>query len=259
MSLFTTILLGILQGLTEFLPISSSAHLVFAEQLLKLNADARLSYNAFLHLGTTLTLLIFFGKRIIQIIGSIFAPGTIQRRTNLLLLLYIIIGSIPAALVGLLFKDKIELAFAQPIYPSIFLIFTGLLLFVTHLAKSQLTKITLLTAIIIGIVQAIALLPGISRSGATIATALLLGISSYDAFEFSFLLSIPAVLGANILTFNDLTNASISIPAIVIGILISAFTGLLALILLRQLVLKRKLYYLGLYCIAVSVLALIIF
>lgn len=259
MSLFTTILLGILQGLTEFLPISSSAHLVFAEQLLELTANIRLSYTAFLHLGTTLALLIFFGKRIIQIIGSIFAPNMIQRQTNLILLLYIIIGSIPAALVGLLFKDKIELTFAQPVYPAIFLIITGLLLLSTHLVKSRLKEITLMTAIVIGIAQAVALLPGISRSGATIATALLLGISSYDAFEFSFLLSIPAVLGANILTFKDLSNATISIPAIVIGILISALTGLLALLLLKQLVLKRKLHYFGIYCIAISILALIIF
>ena len=259
MSLFTTTLLGILQGLTEFLPISSSAHLVFAEQLLELTANLRLSYTAFLHLGTTLALLIFFGKRIIQIIGSIFSPNIVQRQTNQLLLLYIIIGSIPAVLLGLLFKDKIELTFAQPVYPAIFLIFTGLLLLATRLFKERNMKIDQRIALIIGIAQAVALLPGISRSGATIATALLLGISSFEAFEFSFLLSIPAVLGANILTFKDLSKVSISIPAIVLGILISALTGLVALILLRQLVLKRKLFYFGIYCIAISILALIIF
>jgi undecaprenyl-diphosphatase len=257
MSAITSILLGIIQGLTEFLPISSSAHLVFAEQLLKLTPNIRLSYSAFLHLGTTLALLIFFGKRISQIIGSVFAKDRIESRTNLLLILYIIIGSIPAAIIGFLFKDKIEFTFVHPMYPAIFLIFTGALLFATKLVKSHDRKLNLIVAILIGVAQAIALLPGISRSGSTIAAALLLGLSSFEAFEFSFLLSIPAVIGANLFTFKDLSNASISGSLIIPGILISAITGLLALRLLKNLVLRKRLYYFGFYCIILSILALI--
>lgn len=259
MSFITAIVLGIIQGLTEFLPVSSSAHLVFAEQLLKLSTNIRLSYSAFLHLGTTIALLIFFGKRIIQIVGSIFAKPTMERRNNLLLIFYIIIGSIPAAIIGLLFKDKIELTFAQPIFPAFFLIITAFLLFCTKLFKTPERKLTLATTLIIGIAQAIALLPGISRSGATIAIALLLGLSSFEAFEFSFLLSIPAFIGANLFTFKDLSNTAISGPTIILGVLIAAFIGLLALTWLKNLVLRRKLYYFGFYCIVVSILALIIF
>jgi undecaprenyl-diphosphatase len=259
MSYIIAILLGIIQGLTEFLPISSSAHLVFAEQLLKLSANIRLSYSAFLHLGTTIALLIFFGKRIIQIIGSLFVKDRIESRTNLLLILYIIIGSIPAGIIGLLFKDKIEITFANPTFPAIFLIFTGLLLFSTEFFQSKEKKLNLTLALIIGNAQAIALLPGISRSGATIATALLLGMSGFEAFEFSFLLSIPAVIGANLFTFKDLSNTSISGPSIILGVLIAAIIGLLALAWLKNLVLRRKLYYFGFYCIVVSILALIIF
>lgn len=259
MTVISTTILGILQGLTEFLPISSSAHLVFAEQLFKLPVEFRLSYNAFLHMGTTLALLIFFGKRIIQIIGSIFTKDMIQRQTNLPWLLYIIIGSIPIAMIGGIFKNSIEQTFTQPIFPTIFLLVTGILLILTIFAPNSAKKINWQFALIIGIVQAVALLPGISRSGATIAIALLLGISSSESFEFSFLLSIPAVIGANILTFNDLANSNISGLLIVIGIVVTTVTGLLALFLLKNLVLKRKLYYFGFYCIVASILALIIF
>jgi undecaprenyl-diphosphatase len=259
MTVLITIILGILQGLTEFLPISSSAHLVFAEHLIKLPFELRLSYNAFLHLGTTLALLIFFGKRIIQIIGSIFTKDLIQQQTNLPLILYIIIGSIPVALIGGIFKDSIEQTFTQPIFPTIFLLVTGILLILTIFAPNSEKKFNWKFALIIGIVQAVALLPGISRSGTTIAIALLLGISSSESFEFSFLLSIPAVIGANILTLNDLANSNISGLVIVIGIVVTTATGLLALFLLKNIVLRRKLYYFGFYCIVASILALIIF
>jgi len=259
MTLIISIVLGILQGLTEFLPISSSAHLVFAEHLIKLPTELRLSYNAFLHLGTALALLIFFSKRIIQIIGSVFTKDLIQRQTNLPWILYILIGSIPIAIIGRIFKDIIEQTFTKPIFPTILLLVTGILLIATKFAQNSNKKINWRFALIIGIVQAVALLPGISRSGATIAIALLLGISSYEAFEFSFLLSIPAVIGANILTINDLANSNISGLVIVIGIIVTTVTGLLALFLLKNLVLRRKLYYFGFYCIIASILALIIF
>jgi len=253
-----TILLAILQGLTEFLPISSSAHLVFAEHIFNLAANIRLSYNAFLHLGTFLALLIFFGKRIVQIIKSFLSQDRTQTQTNLKLILYIIVGSIPIAIIGGLFIDKIEPTFVQPIYPAIFLILTGLLLFATRFIKTQDTKIGYKAALIIGIAQAIALLPGISRSGATISTALLLGINSSESFEFSFLLSIPAVIGANILTFSQLISSDINSSAIILGILFTAITGILALAILKYFVLRKRLYYFGFYCLGLGILALIL-
>jgi undecaprenyl-diphosphatase len=258
MSLIISIILGAIQGLTEFLPISSSAHLVFAEHLLRLSPNIRLSYDVILHLGTTLALLIFFGKRIGQIIKSLFIDDKTQRQTNFHLVFYIIIGSIPVGIVGGLLKDKIELTFTQPIFPAIFLLITGLFLIATKFVQGQSTKINTKTAFIIGIAQAIALLPGISRSGATIATALLLGISNIEAFEFSFLLSIPAVIGANILTFSDFKNINIPISVVILGIITTVITGILTLFLLRYLVMKKRIYYFGFYCLALGILALIL-
>ncbi|MEO0093780.1 MAG: undecaprenyl-diphosphate phosphatase, partial [candidate division WOR-3 bacterium] len=113
--------------------------------------------------------------------------------------------------------------------------------------------------ILIGIAQAIGLLPGISRSGATIGIALLLGINPTEAFEFSFLLSIPAVIGANILVMKDFTNTGISFLLMTIGIVVTAVTGFLALLVLRSLVLQKRFYYFGFYCVLVGILALIIF
>lgn len=258
MPIINSILLGILQGLTEFLPISSSAHLVFAEQILKLDPNLRMSYNTFLHFGTTFALLLFFVKRIIQLISSIFPQKSSLRQNNLILLFYIIIGSIPVAIIGLLFKTKIELTFAQPIYPAIFLIITGILLFTTKLVKPQTQKLNLKIATIIGVTQAAALLPGISRSGATIAIALLLGVSSFEAFEFSFLLSIPAVIGANLLTMKDFTNFNIPNSTIIFGTIAAFTTGLFALFLLRYLVLRKRIYYFSFYCLALAIMVLIL-
>jgi undecaprenyl-diphosphatase len=202
-------------------------------------------------------LLIFFFRRIVQIITSVFARDERQRQTARWIIFYIIIGSIPIAIIGLLFKDRIELTFAKPIFPALFLIVTAVLLFATKLVKSPRSQLKLRSAILIGIAQAIGLLPGISRSGATIATALLLGINHAEAFEFSFLLSIPAVIGANILTMKEFTN--IPLPIAIISIIITALTGLLALFILKNLVRQGKLYYFGFYCILLSVFALIIF
>lgn len=258
MSAIIAILLGIVQGLTEFLPISSSAHLVFTQYLLG-TSNFSLSYDVILHLGTTLALLIFFCRRIRQIVTNLFAQDAKQRKTSRLLVFYIIIGSIPIAIIGSLFKLEIEKAFAQPICPAILLIITGCLLLITKLAKPFDSQLKIKSVIIIGIAQAIALLPGISRSGATIATGLLLGINQTEAFEFSFLLSIPAVIGANILAIKDFTNTGIPLSVAAIGIIVTAVTGLLALSFLKNLVLQRRFYYFGFYCILVGILALIIF
>ncbi len=259
MAAIIAILLGVVQGLTEFLPISSSAHLVFTQHLLRLSPDFTLNYDVILHLGTTLALLIFFRRQIREIVANVSSVDAEQRKTSRLLIFYIIIGSIPIAIIGLLFKTAIEKTFAQPIFPAIFLIVTGLLLLTTKLVKSSNRQLTIKIVILIGIAQAIGLLPGISRSGATIGIALLLGINPTEAFEFSFLLSIPAVIGANILVMKDFTNTGISFLLMTIGIVVTAVTGFLALLVLRSLVLQKRFYYFGFYCVLVGILALIIF
>lgn len=249
-------ILGVLQGLTEFLPVSSSGHLVLAENILNFK-EAALATVVFLHFGTLAALIIFFAKRIWKLLADIFRTPE-ERRSSLKMILYIIVGSIPAALVGLLAKEPIERIFNQPLYVPFFLIGTGLVLLLTRWSKERSKPLGLSDAIIIGIAQAAAILPGLSRSGLTIATALLLGVASVEAFEFSFLLSLPAVLAANILELKDITSLG-SIPALVIGFAASLGVGLFALWALRRIVVSRKFWLFSFYCFAAGALGIVLF
>ena len=258
MSILILIFLGIVQGLTEFLPVSSSGHLALLESVFRFSQNQRLSYTAFLHLGTVLALLFFFRKRIYSIFANLFnVKDRLHQKDSLSLISKIIIGTIPAGIVGYFAKDKIDQVFNQPIYSAVFLIITGLILFTTRFSKESKFKITYSDVLLIGIVQAIALLPGISRSGITISIALLLGLSRTDSFEFSFLLSIPAVLGANLLMLKDLP-ANLSISFLILAIAIPFMVGLLALKLLRNIVIKKQFHYFAYYCWIIGILAAVI-
>lgn len=269
------LILGILQGLAEFLPISSSGHLVLAEHLLGFK-EAGLAGVVFLHLGTLVALIVFFAKRIWGIIRSLFVAGE-ERRMNLRLVLLIVIGSVPAALVGLLARKPVEAIFAEPLYVPFFLLGTGILLLLTRWGKDRDRSLGISDALLVGIAQAAAILPGASRSGLTIATALLLGISSEEAFEFSFLLSIPAVLAANVLEFTRLAKelselsklhptanladlfAIANLPGpltLILGVVVSFGVGFLALWALRKLVISRKFWLFSFYCFAVGAASL---
>ena len=249
------LVLGVVQGASEFLPISSSGHLVLAERLLEFK-EAGLSGVIFLHFGTLVALIVFFAKRIAGIIRSLFKTGE-ERRMNLRLILLILIASIPAGLVGLLAREPIERVFAEPLYVPFFLLGTGILLLLTRLGKDRNRSFGISDALLVGIAQAAAILPGASRSGLTIATALLLGISSEEAFEFSFLLSIPAVLAANILELKDIAGLGSPLP-LILGFLASFGVGILALWALRRLVISRKFWLFSFYCFAVGAASLVL-
>ena len=249
------LILGIVQGLAEFLPISSSGHLVLAEHLLGLK-EAGLAGVVFLHLGTLVALIVFFAKRIWGIIRSLFVAGE-ERRMNLRLVLLIVIGSVPAALVGLLARKPVEAIFAEPLYVPFFLLGTGILLLLTRWGKDRDRSLGISDALLVGIAQAAAILPGASRSGLTIATALLLGISSEEAFEFSFLLSIPAVLAANILELKDIAGLGSPLP-LILGFVSSFGVGFFALWALRKLVISRKFWLFSFYCFAVGAASLVL-
>lgn len=258
MSILILIFLAIIQGLTEFLPVSSSGHLALLESLFRFSENQRLSHTAFLHLGTILALIFFFRKKIYSILSNLFKPkDREQNQESVSLILKIILGTIPAAIVGFLAKDKIDLIFNKPIYSAVFLIVTGIILYITKFSKEIKSKVSYSDAILIGTAQAIALLPGISRSGATISIALLLGLSRTDGFEFSFLLSIPAVIGANILMFKDI-SLNFDLLTLILAITIPFIIGLLALKLLRNLVLKKQLHYFSYYCWIVGLIAVLI-
>jgi len=192
MSYFDAIFLGILQGLTEFLPVSSSGHLVLAEHILHAK-NPGVAFELVVHLGTLLSVLIYFRRRILTLLSSFFKKTeTDTRRMNYLLL----VATIPAVIAGVFFKDFFESAFSAPVMTSIFLMVTGLILLLTALVPKGDNVVTLWRAIFIGIGQAIAILPGISRSGSTISAGLFAGVNPVAAAEFSFLLSIPTIAGA---------------------------------------------------------------
>ena len=263
MDVVHSIILGIIQGLTEFLPVSSSAHLTFAEQLFALDPKWRVSFDVLLHLGTALALLIFFGRRIVEVIKGLFSPVTDTRKENWNYVLAIVVGSIPAAVVGFLVKNKIDAVFARPMYPAIFLLITGVILFLTRRTNGEKTKITMTDGLIIGIAQAIAILPGISRSGSTISAALFLGFARPEAFEFSLLLSIPAILGAGLLKLKGSGilhgSSGISHSSMAAGFLVAAGVGILALYIVKKILMQRRFWYFSFYCWALGIVALVYF
>jgi undecaprenyl-diphosphatase len=256
MSYFDTILLGIIQGLTEFLPVSSSGHLVLAEHFLNVKIPG-VTLELVLHLGTLLAVLIYFHKKILTLIISLFVPEMKPERR---MILYLIVGSIPAGFLGFFFKDFFENAFSSPVMTSIFLIITGFILLSTALFRIGRKEITFGRSIIIGLGQAAAILPGISRSGTTISAGLFVGVNPVMAAEFSFLLSIPAIGGAVLLKAKDILEINASLWGhYFAGAVVSFLFGLLSVYLLLGIIKKGKFKYFGVYCLVIGLIGLIHF
>jgi len=260
MSLLQSLILGVVQGLTEFLPVSSTAHLTFAEQVFRFPEGWRLSFDVLLHLGTTLALIVFFAPRLARIVAGLFSHESETRQVNWRLVLIIALGTIPAALAGILLKSRLEKLFADPVYSAAFLLVTGGVLFTTRWCTGQRQEPTWQDGLLIGCAQAIALLPGISRSGSTIAVALFLGLARPEAFEFSMLLSIPAVLGAALLKLKDATflnaGSGVSPVTLAAGLVTSLVVGLGALFLLRRVMQGKRLWLFSFYCWGVGLFVL---
>jgi undecaprenyl-diphosphatase len=232
------LILGIVQGLTEFLPVSSSGHLVILKHWLNFQSQG-VVMEVTLHFATLLAIIVFFRKKILD-----YAT---KEKVNL-----VIVGTIPIALIGLLFKDEIELLFNNYLLATITLSLTGLILFLSRKSKEHKEELDLKTAFIIGIAQALALTPGISRSGFTVATALLLGVTRKKAFEFSFILAIPALFGAFLINVPDILETNVELLNLFLGALAAFFSGLLALWVFYKLIIKKDLYLFSYYLWAVS-------
>jgi len=266
MSFLEALILGIIQGLTEFLPVSSSGHLelVKAVQGHELSGGSSMMMTVVLHFATALSTVVVFRKDILEIIKGIF-QFKINEEFNFAL--KIILSMIPAAIVGVMFDDIIEGFFnGQIMLVGFMLILTGLLLFLADKAKNTNNKVTVKDAIVIGIAQAIAILPGISRSGATIGTSVLLGIDRERAARFSFLMVVPLIfgkMGKDIMSpeFRDIlagsSSESISAGVISVGFIAAFITGILACTWMISLVKKSKLSYFSYYCFVVGIGALI--
>lgn len=245
-----SIILGIVQGLTEFLPISSSGHLAILEKYFGIAEPVVLA--TFLHFGTFIATVVFFLKPIITIIKGL-AKG---EKESINYIIYIIVGTIPIVLFALIFRTQIEQSFINIPIVGIFLGITGVILLLTSIVKRANRKVKLLSAFLIGLSQMLAVFPGISRSGMTISTGLFSKVSPEESFKFSFLLSLPAILGANLLKLKSISQIN-DFPSIIIGMLCSFIFGLIALKILKGLV-HRRFHLFGIYCLVISILILLL-
>jgi undecaprenyl-diphosphatase len=275
MDLFRAIILGIIQGLTEFVPVSSSAHLVLVPWALRW-PEPSVAFDAFLHWGTLSAILVYFWRDWLEVVGGFFRsltargpwntrPGGRLRDPGSRLAWWLILGSIPAALFGLLFKDFLESLFSSPAAVGAFLLVTALILALSERfarGRRMVEQTTLADAAIIGVAQAIAIAPGISRSGATIASGISRGLSRDAAARFSFLLGAPAILGAGLLQLMHLVRDGgwdAPAPVIAAGFLASAITGYLCINFLLGYLRRGKLYIFAVYCLVIGVAVLIAF
>jgi undecaprenyl-diphosphatase len=253
------LVLGIIQGLTEFLPVSSSGHLELAKYFLGDESLAResMQMTVALHVATALSTIVVFRKDVWEILRGLFQ---FRYNESTAFSLKIILSMIPAALIGVLFSKEMEVLFERNILlVGFMLIITGLLLFLADRARHTGKNVSFWHALIIGISQAIAILPGISRSGATISTSVLLGIDRERAARFSFLMVVPLILGKlakDILDGELGSREPESMLALGIGFAAAFLTGLLACTWMIQLVKRSKLTYFAIYCFVVALVAI---
>lgn len=255
--LLEAILLGIIQGLTEFLPVSSSGHLELAKVMFGYDktAEESMLLTVILHAATALSTIVIFRKEIIEIIKGLFSWEKEQVEFSG----KIILSMIPAAIVGVLFDEQMEKLFdKQILLVGLMLIVTGVLLFFADRTKNTNKKVSWSNAFIIGLSQMVAILPGISRSGATISTSVLLGIDRTRAAKFSFLMVVPLILGkmAKDILSGDISYAQGDLVPLMAGFGAAFVTGLVACTWMIALVKKSKLSYFAYYCFAVAAFAI---
>ena len=266
--------MGIIQGLTEFLPVSSSGHLAIFRSILNVNTDVSALFEALLHLGTLAAVFVVFWSDVKMLIIEtlklirdavlwVVKKQKIELYTERMLSLLVIVASVPTAIIGLIVELFLEdLLLSSLISVGIGLLITGaLLLLMTKIPQSnkQLKDMKLRDGVFIGLIQGIATIPGISRSGSTVTAGLFCGLEKDFAYRFSFLISIPAILGATLLELLQISAADASnFGLYLVGMVIAGVIGYFSLIWMRQLLQKWKFHYFGFYDLAVGLIVLII-
>lgn len=239
MELHKVLVLGLLQGLTEFLPVSSSGHLVVAQKLFNFSQPP-VFFDILLHLGTLISIVIYLRRKIFKFYLNFYNWKLI------------IIGSLPAGLIGFFLNNYLITIFDSLTLVGFAFLVTAFLLFSTRVVKNNqksLNQLTIKDALAVGLLQALALLPGVSRSGSTITAGLWRGLKNKQAFFFSFLLGLPAMFGALALQLTDLPQNRISLLPGLLGLITAAISGLLALKILEKVLTSRKLFYFAFYCL----------
>jgi undecaprenyl-diphosphatase len=268
-TLLQALVLGIVQGATEFLPVSSSGHLVLVPWLLgwQLDPGVAFVFDVLVQLGTLAAVIAFLWRDLVSLARAALA-GLVQRRplatAEARLAWLIAVATIPAALAGILFKDVVERAFASPAAVSAFLLLTAALLYASERLgrpRRDLPSLTVADALWVGLAQALALLPGVSRSGATIAGGLGRGLHRPEAARLSFLMSVPVFLGAGLVATRDLAaspHALTQAPPLVVGFVTAAVVGYLAIRWLLAYLARRPLTPFAVYCLLAGVAGLIL-
>ena len=259
-------ILGVLQGLTEFLPVSSSGHLTIGQALLGFR-EPDVFFDVVLHIGTLLAVLIYFKDDITTILKDAasprlpgtnwFSPVNWGKGSGRGMLLLLVLGSVPTALIGFFGKDLFEAAFGSLRVVGAMLLVTALFLSATYFARERAKgDLGPLRALLVGAVQGLAILPGISRSGATISVAMIAGVRPDRAVRFSFLLSIPAILGALFLKLGDVEPAALELSELSLGFITSFTVGYASLWMLIGIVKRGGLHYFAAWCVPVGLVAL---
>lgn len=269
MEWWEAVILGLVQGLTEFLPVSSSGHLVLGKYLLGLDTDAaeNLTFDVFVHFGTVLSIITVYRGRVLNLIREPIAvalnPSSLSEKyrenQDFRFALFILITLIPTGIVYILFKDFLEARFGDPRFVCAMLLVTGVLLLLTLLRKNPNGRLNPGKAFLIGVAQSAAMIPGISRSGATICTALYQNVSPERAANFSFLMLLPVVLGATLLKSIDMWQVGFEMGALplIVGTLVAYVSGVAAIYIMIDFVKKGRLQYFAYYVFAVGILGLI--
>jgi len=255
MDIIQAIILGIVQGLTEFLPVSSSGHLALFQKIFGM-AEAPIFFDTLVHLATLLAVVFYLRKEILHILETLKEKQTIK------LVLLIILATIPAVLAGLFLEDKINSIFNSLSLIGVCFLITSVILFATKFFanyKKEEKDLNWFDALFVGVFQALAILPGVSRSGSTISASIYRGLKKEDAFRFSFLLSIPVIFGAFILQWakQDFVLLSNGFWPSLLGFLFALIFGFLSLKIIERVIIKGKLHYFAIYTLILGMITLI--
>ena len=263
MELLKAVVLGIIQGFTEFLPISSSGHLVIGSEIMNFHEQG-IAFDVFLHLGTLVSVMIVFRREILAMIKAPLQYFSGDRDEEVMQNLrwdsYVVIATVPAVLAGLYLKDSIHDIFSNLSIVFFMLFITGMLMIGTRYLKNRNVTLSSKHAFVVGCAQALAIFPGLSRSGSTIFAGMALGIERQTVAKFSFIMSIPVILGAVVLQLGDLLNnppALDSCVNIAAGTVVAAVSGYFAIVLLLDIIRKNRLQWFGYYCLVLSVTGMI--
>jgi len=262
LELFKAMVLGTIQGLTEFLPVSSSGHLVIGSELMNFQEQG-VAFDVFVHLGTLLAVVIVFRRELVEMVKAPFAFFSGEKndstRRFFLMDIYVIVATLPAVAVGLFLKDSVEAVFGNILVVYSMLVVTGILMITAGYLPSKDKPITWFRSLLVGCAQACAILPGLSRSGSTIFAGVALGVDREKIARFSFIMSIPAILGAAVLQLGELAQNPLQASALLhigAGAIMAAISGYFAIKLLLDVIRRNRLQWFGYYCLIVAVIGL---